>query len=115
MARRVDTVKAVTWAQWRWVAVSVGLARHGCRMTRQPVGRSYGQRMSYEALWVVTFTPDWDQTHRVRAAGPFPAVEAAEEFARTLRESWPAEDNPEIEVVQIESAEPISELIDGDR
>jgi hypothetical protein len=71
--------------------------------------------MSYEALWVVTFTPNWDQTHRVRAAGPFPAVEAAEEFARTLRDSWPADDSPEIEVVQIESADPISELIDGNR
>jgi hypothetical protein len=71
--------------------------------------------MSYEALWVVTFTPNWDQTHRVRAAGPFPAVEAAEEFARKLRDSWPADGNPEIEVVQIESADPISELIDGNR
>jgi hypothetical protein len=84
-------------------------------MTRQPGGRRYGQQMSYEALWVVTFTPNWEQTHRVRAAGPFPAVEAAEEFARTLRDSWPAADDPVIEVVQIESADPISELIDGNR
>ncbi|MDP9115883.1 MAG: hypothetical protein M3O28_01160 [Actinomycetota bacterium] len=71
--------------------------------------------MSYEALWVVTFTPNWDETHRVRAAGPFPAVEAAQAFARTLREQWPADQNPEIEVVQMEATEPISELIGGDR
>jgi hypothetical protein len=71
--------------------------------------------MSYEALWVVTFTPDWDETRRVRAVGPFPAVETAEAFARTLRSEWPAEQDPEIEVVQLESSEPISELIDGDR
>ena len=71
--------------------------------------------MSYEALWVVTFTRNWDQTRRVRAAGPFPAVEPAEDFARKLRADWPAEENPEIEVVQLEATEPISELIDGDR
>jgi hypothetical protein len=71
--------------------------------------------MSYEALWVVTFTPNWDQTRRVRAAGPFPAVEAAENFARKLRAEWPQDEDPEIEVVQLETTEPISELIDGDR
>lgn len=71
--------------------------------------------MSYEALWIVTFTPDWNSTHRVRAAGPFPAVEAAEVFARQLRAAWPDPQDPEIEVVQVEAAEPISELIDGDR
>jgi hypothetical protein len=70
--------------------------------------------MSYEGLWVVTFTPNWNQTHRVRAAGPFPALEAAEDFARTLRESWPADVNPEIEVVQMESADDVSELIEND-
>ncbi|PZS36959.1 MAG: hypothetical protein DLM58_00530 [Pseudonocardiales bacterium] len=71
--------------------------------------------MTYETLWVVTFTPDWNQTRRVRAAGPFPAVEAAEEFARKLRADWPAGEEPEIEVVQLEATEPISELIDSDR
>ena len=71
--------------------------------------------MSYEALWVVTFTPNWEETRRVRAAGPFPAVEAAEGFARKLRAEWPAEEDPEIEVVQLEATEPISELVDGDR
>lgn len=71
--------------------------------------------MSYEALWVVTFTPSWDETRRVRATGPFPAVEAAQEFARRLRSEWPADGKPEIEVVQLEATEPVSELIDGDR
>ena len=71
--------------------------------------------MSYEALWIVTFTPDWNETRRVRAAGPFPAVEAAEEFARVLRDEWPADDDPEIEVVQLEATEPIAELVAGDR
>jgi hypothetical protein len=71
--------------------------------------------MSYEALWVVTFTPDWEQTRRVRAAGPFPAAEAAEGFARKLREEWPADADPEIEVVQLEATEPISDLFGGDR
>jgi len=71
--------------------------------------------VTYETLWVVTFTPDWNQTRRVRAAGPFPAVEAAEEFARKLRADWPAGEEPEIEVVQLEATEPISELIDSDR
>jgi hypothetical protein len=71
--------------------------------------------MSYEALWIVTFTPDWNETRRVRAAGPFPAVDAAEEFARALRDEWPADNDPEIEVVQLEATEPISELIAGDR
>jgi len=70
--------------------------------------------MSYEALWVVTFTPNWDETRRVRAAGPFPALEAAEAFARELRAKWPAEESPEIEVVQLETTEPISDLISGD-
>ena len=70
--------------------------------------------MSYEALWVVTFTPDWNETHRVRAAGPFPAVESAQAFARKLRDSWPEGDDPEIEVVQLESTEPIADLIAGD-
>lgn len=71
--------------------------------------------MSYEALWVVTFTRDWNETRRVRAAGPFPAVEAAEEFARKLRDEWPADDDPEIEVVELEATEPISDLVVGDR
>lgn len=71
--------------------------------------------MSYEALWVVTFTPDWNQTRKVRAAGPFPAVDAAQAFARKLRADWPTGEDPEIEVVQLEATEPISELIDGDR
>ena len=84
-------------------------------MTQAVNPRRYVQQMSYEALWVVTFTPNWDETHRVRAAGPFPALEAAEEFARTLRDSWPADDNPEIEVVQVEAADRVSELIEGDR
>jgi hypothetical protein len=70
--------------------------------------------MSYEGLWVVTFTPNWDETHRVRAAGPFPAVEAAQSFARKLRDEWPAGVDPEIEVVQVEATEPIAELINGD-
>lgn len=70
--------------------------------------------MSYEALWIVTFTPNWDETHRVRAVGPFPAVEVAQEFARRFRGEWPADANPEIEVVQLEAADPVSELI-GDR
>ncbi|MCW2644959.1 MAG: hypothetical protein QOG22_274 [Pseudonocardiales bacterium] len=71
--------------------------------------------MGYEALWVVTFTPNWDETRRVRAAGPFPAVESAQGFARKLRAEWPAGADPEIEVVQLETTEPISELVDGDR
>jgi hypothetical protein len=71
--------------------------------------------MSYERLWVVTFTPDWEETRRVRAAGPFPAAEAAEEFARRLRTQWPERDDPEIEVVQVEATEPISDLILADR
>jgi hypothetical protein len=71
--------------------------------------------MSYEALWIVTFTPDWNETRRVRAAGPFPAVETAEAFARRLRGAWPELQDPEIEVVQLEATDPISELIDGDR
>ena len=70
--------------------------------------------MSYEALWVVTFTPDWNETHRVRAAGPFPAVESAQAFARKLLDSWPEGDEPEIEVVQLESTVPIADLIAGD-
>jgi len=71
--------------------------------------------VAYEALWVVTFTPDWNETRRVRAAGPFPAAEAAQDFARRLRHEWPDDEEPEIEVVQLEATDPVSDLIAGDR
>ncbi|HEY8828283.1 MAG TPA: hypothetical protein VIM17_11055 [Jatrophihabitantaceae bacterium] len=70
--------------------------------------------MSYEALWVVTFV-DQSDSERIRAAGPFPALEPAQSFARELRETWPEDRPVEIDVTQLESTDPISDLVAGDR
>jgi hypothetical protein len=69
--------------------------------------------MSYEALWVVTFIDQTD-SERIRAAGPFPALEPAQAFARDLREAWPADAAVEIDVTQLESTDSIPEIISGD-
>jgi hypothetical protein len=67
--------------------------------------------MSYEDLWIVIFSPldSAGGSAAPRAVGPFPTLEPAEEFARRLRHEWPGE--VAIEVVQVESTEPISELL----
>lgn len=70
--------------------------------------------MSYEALWVVTFV-DQSDSARIRAAGPFPALEPAQSFARELREVWPQDKPVAIDVTQLETTEPMSDLFEGDR
>lgn len=70
--------------------------------------------MSYEAFWVVTFV-DQSDSERIRAAGPFPALEPAQAFARVLREAWPLDRSVEIDVTQLESTHPITDLVTGDR
>ena len=68
--------------------------------------------MSYENLWVVTFFHPADLEAKVpRVVGPFPAVEAAEEFDRRLRAEWPADEEPDVTVVQVEASEPIEDLL----
>ena len=66
--------------------------------------------MTYEGLWVVTFV-DPSDPQRIRAAGPFPTIEPAEEFARRLRDAWPADEDPEIDVTQLESADSVADVI----
>lgn len=68
--------------------------------------------MSYAELFVVAFLTAADP-QRVRVAGPFPAIEPAEEFARALRERWPGGGLTTVDVAQVENSDPISELWDA--
>ena len=68
--------------------------------------------VSYENLWVVTFFHPADLDAKTpRVVGPFPAVEAAEEFDRDLRASWPNDEEPDVTVVQVEATDPIEDLL----
>lgn len=68
--------------------------------------------MSYENLWVVAFFHPADLGAKVpRIVGPFPAIEAAEDFDRTLREAWPADEEPVVSIVQVEATAPIEDLL----
>jgi hypothetical protein len=68
--------------------------------------------VSYENIWVVAFFHPADLGAKVpRVVGPFPAAEAAEEFDRRLRESWPPDEEPVVSIVQVEATEPIEDLL----
>lgn len=71
--------------------------------------------MSYqEDLWVVTFIHPRDPD-RIRTVGPFPAEGAADEFVRRLHREWPDGETPQIGVSCVETTEPLSDLVEGDR
>lgn len=68
--------------------------------------------MSYENLWVVTFFHPADLEAKVpRVVGPFAAIEAAQEFDRKLRAMWPAGEELDVTVVQVEATEPVEDLL----
>jgi hypothetical protein len=68
--------------------------------------------VSYENLWVVTFFHPADLEAKVpRVVGPFPAAEAAQDFDRELRAAWPADEELDVTVVQVEATEPIEDLL----
>jgi len=68
--------------------------------------------VSYENLWVVAFFHPAELDAKVpRVVGPFPAVEAAEEFDRRLRESWPSDEEPVVALVQVEATDPFEDLL----
>lgn len=66
--------------------------------------------MSYEDLYVVTFRHPEDPD-RVRVAGPFPAEDTAEDFARQLRDAWPADEQVFVSLARVESTAPLDELL----
>ena len=68
--------------------------------------------MSFEKLWVVTFFHPADLEAKVpRVVGPFPAAEAAQAFDRKLRAAWPHDEELDVTVVQVESTEPVDDLL----
>lgn len=68
--------------------------------------------MSYENLFVVTFFHPSDLDAKVpRVVGPFPAIEAAEEFDRKLRATWPSGEEVDVAIVQVEATDPIEDLL----
>jgi hypothetical protein len=68
--------------------------------------------VSYENLWVVAFFHPAELDAKVpRVVGPFPAAEAAEDFDRQLRESWPTDEEPIVAIVQVEATDPIEDLL----
>jgi hypothetical protein len=68
--------------------------------------------VSYEDLWVVAFFHPAELQAKVpRIVGPFPAAEAAEDFDRQLRESWPHDEEPIVAIVQVEATDPIADLL----
>jgi hypothetical protein len=68
--------------------------------------------VSYENLWVVAFFHPAELDAKVpRIVGPFPAAEAAEDFDRQLRESWPTDEEPIVAIVQVEATDPIEDLL----
>jgi hypothetical protein len=68
--------------------------------------------VSYEDLWVVTFFHPADLEAKVpRVVGPFPGVAAAQEFDRKLRAAWPADEELDVTVVQVEATEPVEDLL----
>ncbi|MEP6598216.1 MAG: hypothetical protein ABJB98_02070 [Actinomycetota bacterium] len=66
--------------------------------------------MSYQDLWVVTFIHP-SVPERVRVAGPFPAEETAQEFARRLRAAWQDDEHGVVDLARVESTDPIEELL----
>jgi hypothetical protein len=69
--------------------------------------------VSYENLWVVTFFHPADLEAKVpRVVGPFPGVEAAQEFDRKLRAAWPHDEELDVTVVQVEATEPVEDLLE---
>jgi hypothetical protein len=70
--------------------------------------------VSYQSLWVVTFSHPSDPDAEPHVVGPFPDIEPAQDFDRHLRASWPTGDEPNIAVVQVEAPDPISDLL-GER
>ena len=68
--------------------------------------------MSYENLWVVTFFHPADLEAKVpRVVGLVAAIEAAQEFDRKLRAAWPADEELDVTVVQVEATEPVEDLL----
>ena len=68
--------------------------------------------MSYENLWVVAFFHPAELDAKVpRIAGPFPALEVAEDFDRQLRASWPTDEEPVVAIVQVEATDPLEDLL----
>jgi hypothetical protein len=68
--------------------------------------------VSFETLWVVTFFHPADLDAKVpRVVGPFPAEEAAADFDRQLREAWPSDEEPDVTIVQVETTDPIEDLL----